>query len=83
MLGGIVTVPNPDELALFLRVPIALDPPRRSELVIMLSDERKYWVVEAVALLLPIFAVVSLIVKVLPVFLFAGGFPRLLTVRSG
>ncbi|HWP22568.1 MAG TPA: hypothetical protein VNM15_00095 [Candidatus Binatia bacterium] len=66
-----------------MSVPIDLDPTRGSEVVITLSAERKYWVVEADAVLSPVFAVVLLNEKVLPAFLLAGGFPMLLTVRSG
>jgi hypothetical protein len=77
------TVPVPDELDFFLSVPTDRDPARTSEVVILLSEERKYWVVEGDALLSPAFPVVSLKEKLLPAFRLAGGFPMLLTVKSG
>ena len=81
---GIVTLTEPDELEPFFNDGTALLPVSSvSALVITLSTDNRYRVVEALAVALPEFPVVSVTEKLVAKIPLAGGFVMLLTTRSG
>jgi hypothetical protein len=79
-----VTDADPEELAAFFSVETDRLPVRSgSEVVMVVSVERRYLVVDGSAVAVPELPVVSVTLKLVPAIALAGGLLMLLTTRSG